>query len=59
VILLCGVPSEPPLAMVRRRIEEAGGDCVVLNQRDVANVDLDLHVAAGRVTGELSLRGER
>jgi len=58
MILLCGIPSEPPLAMVRRNIEDAGDDCVVLNQRDIADIDLDIRVAAGRVTGELTVRGQ-
>lgn len=59
MILLCGIPSEPPLAMVRRSIEDADGDCVVLNQRDIADIDIDIRVAAGRVTGELIVRGQR
>lgn len=55
MILLCGIPSEPPLAMVRQRIEEAGDDCVVLNQREIADIDIEIRVTAGRVTGELTL----
>lgn len=58
MILLCGIPSEPPLAMVRGSIEDADGDCVVLNQRDIADIDIDIRVAAGRVTGELIVRGQ-
>lgn len=58
MILLCGIPSEPPLALVRRRIEEAGSECVVLNQREVADIDLEMCVVAGRVTGQLTVRGQ-
>jgi glutathione synthase/RimK-type ligase-like ATP-grasp enzyme len=58
MILLCGIPSEPPLARVRRRIEEAGSECVVLNQREVADADLEICVVAGRVTGRLTVRGQ-
>ena len=58
MILLCGIPSEPPLAMVRRAIEAAGKQCVVLNQRDIADIDIDISVSAGRVTGELAIRGQ-
>lgn len=58
MILLCGIPSEPPLAMVRRRIEEAGDDCLVLNQREVADIDIEVRVSAGRVTGELAVRDQ-
>lgn len=58
MIVLCGIPSEPPLAMVRRRVEEAGDECVILNQREVTDIDVDLHVVAGRVTGQLSVRGK-
>jgi predicted ATP-grasp superfamily ATP-dependent carboligase len=57
MILLCGIPSEPPLAMVRDGIEEAGGQCVLFNQRDIANIDMDIRISAGRVTGELLVRG--
>lgn len=59
MILLCGIPSEPPLATVRRRIEEAGDDCILFNQREVAEVDIEVRIASGRVTGQLSLRDER
>ena len=41
--------------MVRRRIEEAGGDCVILNQRQVTEIDIEICVTAGRVTGRLNL----
>ena len=59
MILLCGIPSEPPLASVRRRIEEAGGEYVVFNQRDVADIDIEMCVTAGRVTGWLTIRGDK
>lgn len=59
MILLCGIPSEVPLAMVRRRIEEAGDDCVVVNQREVGDIDVEICVAAGRVTGVLRLHRHR
>lgn len=58
MILLCGIPSEPPMAMVSSAIEEAGESCVVLNQRDVAGIDIEFQVSAGRVTGELRVYGE-
>ncbi len=58
MILLCGIPSEPPLDMVRRRIEDADDECVIFNQRDISDIDIDLRVAAGRVTGELVVRGQ-
>lgn len=58
MILLCGIPSESPLALVRRRIEDAGFDCVVLNQREIADIDLEMSVVAGRATGLLTVRGQ-
>ena len=44
--------------MVRRRIEAAGDDCVILNQRQVTEIDIEVCVTAGRVTGQLSLPGQ-
>lgn len=55
MILFCGIPSEPPLQMVRDRADDIGLEYAVLNQRQVPDVDIDVRVTAGRVTGELTL----
>jgi hypothetical protein len=53
MILLCGIPSETPLRMVSDCLTAAGVDFTTLNQRRVANCDLDFEVINGRVQGEL------
>ena len=55
MILLAGIPSEPPLAMLRTRLEEVGAPVVVLNQRDVAEIRLCWGTAGGRLDGQLWL----
>lgn len=57
MILLCGIPSEPPLAMVRRELERAEVPHVMLNQRKAAQTRLAFEVRAGRVTGTLEVEG--
>jgi len=59
VILLCGIPSESPLAMVRRELDALGIPHITFNQRRFATADAGFAVAAGRVTGTLVLEGER
>lgn len=59
MILLCGIPSEPPLAMVRTELEEMEAPLVFLNQRRVSEVRMEFEVRSGRVTGELAIDGDR
>jgi hypothetical protein len=59
VILLCGIPSESPLAMVRRELDDLGVPYLTFNQRRFAAADVGFAVAAGRVTGTLVLEGAR
>ena len=40
MILLCGIPSESPLAMVADRLDAEGIDYRILNQRKVANYSI-------------------
>jgi hypothetical protein len=59
MILLCGIPSEPPLAMVRARLLHAGIPFVEFNQRRFEEVGLEVSIVSGEVTGELALSGRR
>ena len=43
MIVLAGIPSEPPLRQVAEAAEAIGIDCVMLNQREAAVSDLELH----------------
>ncbi len=49
MILLCGIPSEPPLRMVAEAAERAGVEALLLNQRDSARTQLTLEVVSERV----------
>jgi hypothetical protein len=54
VILVAGVPSEPPLADVLDALVDRGADVVVLSQRRFADVRLELAIDTwGRVDGVL------
>ncbi len=57
MILLCGIPSEGPLAMVRDELEALNAEYVMLNQREHRHVDIALEVSGGHVGGELRIGG--
>lgn len=58
MILLCGIPSEPPLALVREALDELGAPYVFFNQRQFSIMDIEFEIAAGgRVTGTLRFNG--
>lgn len=58
MILLCGIPSETPLAMVRAELESRGTPYRFFNQRQVARCALSWDVDGGAVGGTLDLDGE-
>jgi glutathione synthase/RimK-type ligase-like ATP-grasp enzyme len=57
MILICGIPSEPPLRYVIEAAEKARLPHLVLNQRDSHHTEMTLSVAAGRVGGCLQIGG--
>jgi glutathione synthase/RimK-type ligase-like ATP-grasp enzyme len=57
LILLCGIPSENAIAMVREQLKELGVVHVMLNQRRFANIELEFKIAIGQVTGMLQIEG--
>jgi hypothetical protein len=59
MILLAGIPSEPPIALAVASAEALGLPCLVLNQRAFAFDDLDLRFAEGRCSGSLRVAGQR
>ena len=60
MILLCGIPSETPLAMVRDRLDDLGVAYEHFNQRRFAEYRMDWEVAGGAgVRGVLDLGGHR
>ena len=48
MIVLAGIPSEPPLRLVREAADQLGIDVVMLNQREAAAADLHLTRKQGR-----------
>jgi RimK-like ATP-grasp domain len=55
MILVCGIPSEPPIARVLDRLAEMGAPTLLFNQREVENCRLAWAVAGGRVSGWLTI----
>src|SRR5229473_351365 len=58
MILLCGIPSESPLALVREALDELGAPYLSLNQRQFSIMNMELEVTAGRTVGLLQLNGD-
>lgn len=57
MILLCGIPSEPPLAMVAEALSRQHTPFLLFNQRRFADARLEYAVAGGAVTGRFSYDG--
>ena len=57
MILLAGIPSEPPLALVAEAARELGLPCLVLNQRRFDGAALAFEIRGGEVDGWLSIEG--
>jgi glutathione synthase/RimK-type ligase-like ATP-grasp enzyme len=58
MILLCGIPSETPLAIVAEALSELGACFVVLNQREIAQWDVRFDVTDDGLSGWLQNGGE-
>jgi glutathione synthase/RimK-type ligase-like ATP-grasp enzyme len=58
MILLCGIPSESPLAMVAKALEALGADYRVLNQRKIAALDMAWQIDGAGIAGTLQLEEE-
>ncbi len=58
MILLCGIPSESPMALVREALDECGTPYVMLNQRQFPIMRMSLDISDGRAGGKLQLNGD-
>jgi hypothetical protein len=58
MILLCGIPTETPMALVSDALDSTGTPYVVLNQRKYASMKMSLDIQAGKPTGRLQLNGD-
>lgn len=59
MILLCGIKSESPLAMVAEALRTLGAEFRFVHQRDVARYAIQWQAGAGGVTGALCLGRKR
>jgi glutathione synthase/RimK-type ligase-like ATP-grasp enzyme len=57
MILLCGIPSETPLALVRERLDQRGTPYVLFSQRRFALTEMSFEVSGGVVSGDLRIDG--
>lgn len=57
MILLSGIPSEPPLALAAASAEALGIPCLLLNQRAFAHDDMEFEFAGGTCRGALHVAG--
>lgn len=55
MILLCGIPSESPIALVRERLEAAHLPYVMFSQRRFAEMDLEFEISGNQVRGFLRI----
>ena len=58
MILLCGIPTETPMALVRNALDSNGKRYVVLNQRKFASMKMSLDIQGGKPSGKLQLNGD-
>ena len=58
MILLCGIPSESPLAMVCNALDGLGAPYLLLNQRRFSIMSMMLEISSGRTMGRLQVNGD-
>jgi len=59
IVLLCGIPTESPLALVRQRLEEMGERHLVLSQRDFWRSDVCVAFHSDDIAGYVLVDGRR
>ena len=57
MILLCGIPSESPIAMLREALADLDVPAVVFNQRHFSSTHFDFNFTGQGINGSLSLDG--
>jgi hypothetical protein len=58
MILLCGIPSEPPLALVREALDRRGARYVSFNQRQFSAMAIEFEIVRGQPAGRLQVNGD-
>jgi hypothetical protein len=59
MILICGIPSEPPLARVIEALDRIEAPYAVFNQRLFASSDMTFEIGAAGMSGWIELQGRR
>lgn len=59
MILLCGIPTESPIALVRDQLETLGLPYLVVSQRRFAEIPFRFQIHDGSVSGALVVDGRR
>ena len=57
MILLAGIPSETPLALVAQELSKLSIPFVIFNQRDFENTSINFEISDGRISGQISFSG--
>ena len=58
MILLCGIPTESPLALVREALDDMRAPYVFLNQRQFSVMKAVLEISDGQASGKLQVNGD-
>jgi len=58
MILLCGIQSEPPLALVREALDRRGARYVSFNQRQFSSMSVEFELVKGEPVGLLQMNGD-
>jgi glutathione synthase/RimK-type ligase-like ATP-grasp enzyme len=58
MILLCGINSEPPLALVREALDRRRARYVSFNQRQFSSMAMEMEITRGQLTGHLQVNGD-
>jgi hypothetical protein len=58
MVLLCGIPTETPLALVREQLDALGTPTVVFNQRRFATTEVCFDVSRNTIAGFLRTEGK-
>ena len=58
MILLCGIPTESPLALVSKALDKHDVPYVLLNQRKFSIMKAHFEISGGRASGKLQMNGD-
>ena len=59
MIFLCGIPSEPSLGLVCRRLDAMAAPYCLFHQRHYAEMAIEMEIAAGQIGGWMRLDGQQ